>query len=82
MMDKTELVQMLDEAALWTKDRFSNYHSSFGEKDYRLKLRDRVVRLEIKIGTEWHKLYSEYYTKLNVSETGGISFNKRFIKLN
>jgi hypothetical protein len=82
-MNKETLIEMLDNATLWTKDRWGNYKTETKTGSYRIHLKDRVVRLETKVGDQWVKLYSRFITQLTTTEKGSLIFAKnRAIKLN
>lgn len=67
----------------WEYDRWGNLKKIVGEKEYRIKFEQRVMRYEVKSvipagpysdkHTMWTRLYSGFYAKLSVTPEGKIS---------
>ena len=77
-MEKTEVIDWAL-AHGWHKDRFGHLHrmmrnAATGEpKQYRLKLSRIAARYEVRVGRDWVRVRSGYYSALYVDSAGELA---------
>jgi len=59
----------------WLVDRWGNFKND----DYRIKMQKTSMRYEVKHGTGWINLRSDYYKNITVTDEGSIILKGRLI---
>lgn len=61
----------------WTIDRWGHYKKSVPNgKDYRVKMQKTSMRLEVKAGSQWVNILSDYFINIAVTHDGVAIKNK------
>jgi hypothetical protein len=72
MKNREQLESLLNASTLWSKDRWGNYKAVTSKGEYRIVLKDKVIRLERKVEIEsynenrWFNVQSNFYGKVKV----------------
>ena len=54
----------------FTIDRWGNFKKGVGEKQYRFKLQKTSLRYELKCGSDWRNIVSDYFSNITIIGDG------------
>jgi hypothetical protein len=85
VMTKTSRINLISDIEVtlfdngWNKDRWGNFKKEMNSRNYRIKLQKTSLRFEVKGGSGWINILSDYFKNIEVVEEG-IKIKGKIIK--
>ena len=71
-LDKINFIKIILQSQGWVEDRWGNFKITVDNEVKRIKFQKTSLRYEVKIGSRWAKLTSDYFKNIKTYEKDSI----------